>query len=371
MPSAVDVTDCYGCEVVARESVGGVLALKTRGASGLAFHSNGIGFKANMPSGRTAPTAVAIRCHVVMPPPPSPPPPPWCGLRPTYVLTGRKDDDRGRNGREQPLFEAEVHFEVWEAGAEVTLEFQSPFRVVSVWFAKQTLYTPTSSSFELQDLPTPPMKLKLTGRGSADHVPLIGCISSVVSPPHPPPLPPQPPPPPPRPPGGPPPPPAPLPPPYHAEPGEPTAPHATATSCHTVALTWETPTLGAEGLPVAEYAVMYTDSITHIASGSVASTSFEVGGLKEKGTYTFNLRAHNARGWSQAGHMSAALTMPSCGALRPQPPAKPALVQIGSCSARLSWATVTGHAPGAPLFWSRSYAHDPRAPRRTARRWWR
>ena len=131
-----------------------------------------------------------------MPPPPSPPPPPWCGLRPHYTLKGRKDDDRGRNGRELPLFEAEVAFEVWEAGAEVTLEFESPFRVVSCWyicpnldvrraqiwtghvrraqmpcpscvrlgypssahgalgarnrFAKQTLYSPTSSSFELQ-----------------------------------------------------------------------------------------------------------------------------------------------------------------------------------------------------------------------------
>ena len=30
------------------------------------------------------------------------------------VLLGRKDDDRGRNGRENPLFEAEINFEVWE-----------------------------------------------------------------------------------------------------------------------------------------------------------------------------------------------------------------------------------------------------------------
>ena len=43
-----------------------------------------------------------------MPPPPLPPPPPYCALRPKYVVTGRKDDDHGRNGRDPPLFEAEV-----------------------------------------------------------------------------------------------------------------------------------------------------------------------------------------------------------------------------------------------------------------------
>ena len=123
VPTALDVTDCYGCEVVAGESTGGVLALRTKGASGLPSHSNGVGYKANLPPGFAAPSTAAIRCHAVMPPPPSPPPPPWCGLRPHYVLTGRKDDDKGRNGREAPLFEAEVSFEVWEAGAEVTLEW--------------------------------------------------------------------------------------------------------------------------------------------------------------------------------------------------------------------------------------------------------
>ena len=44
-----------------------------------------------------------------------------------------------------------------------------------------------------------------------------------------------------------------------------------------VSLEWDVPSLGAEGLPVLEYAVMYTDSITHVASGSVDRTSFEVG----------------------------------------------------------------------------------------------
>ena len=195
-----------------------------------------------------------------MPPPPPPPPPPWCGLRPHYHLLKRDDADLGRNGREAPLFEAEVGLEVWEAGAELTLEYGSPLRVVSAWFAKQTAYTASSSTFELQDLASPPMKLKFTGRGNADVTPIIGCVSSVISPPNVPPLPPRPPPPPPLPPRPPPPPPNPFPPPYHAEPGEPEAPIATATSCHTVSLSWEPPSRGAEGLPILEYAVLYTDS---------------------------------------------------------------------------------------------------------------
>jgi hypothetical protein len=70
---------------------------------------------------------------------------------------------------------------------------------------------------------------------------------------------------------------------------------------------------------------MYTDTITHIASGAVSSPSFEVGGLAEKGQYTFNLRARNARGWSPPGQMSTLITMPSCGALKPQQPPKPTL----------------------------------------------
>jgi hypothetical protein len=112
---------------------------------------------------------------------------------------------------------------------------------------------------------------------------------------------------------------------------------------------------------------MYTDTITHIASGAVASLSFEVSGLAEKGQYTFNLRARNARGWSPPGQMSTLITMPSCGALKPQPPAKPTLVQIGSCSIGLRWALVSGRATGgAPILayearaWPTGVAHESR-----------
>ena len=46
-------------------------------------------------------------------------------------MTKRSDSDRGRNGRENPLFEAEISFEVWEAGALVDIEWNAPFRVIS------------------------------------------------------------------------------------------------------------------------------------------------------------------------------------------------------------------------------------------------
>ena len=82
----------------------------------------------------------------------------------------------------------------------------------------------------------------------------------------------------------------------------------------------------------------------------MAETSFEVGGLSERGTYTFNVRAHNARGWSVAGRQSAKITMPSCGALKPDAPLRPRLSQIGSCSASVAWAAPSGHGTGgAPI----------------------
>ena len=61
------------------------------------------------------------------------------------------------------------------------------------------------------------------------------------------------------------------------------APNAEAISCHVVELTWQPPTLGAEKLPIIEYAVLYSDGVTHIASGSVSTTSYTLGGLSEKG----------------------------------------------------------------------------------------
>ena len=210
-------------------------------------------------SGEDASRTAFISCvtpasYVAPPTPPSPPP--WCGLRATYHVLDRKDDDRGRHGRDPPLFEAEVALEAWEAGAEVSLDFApTPFQVVSVWFAKQTFYSSTSSSFELAQLAAPPMKVKLTARGNADAVPQVSCTCSLLSPPRPPPLPPRPPPPPPGRPSRPPPPPPPNSPPYEPQPGQPQPPRATATSCHTVSLAWSPPPLGSEGLPVLECAI--------------------------------------------------------------------------------------------------------------------
>ena len=66
----------------------------------------------------------------------------------TTHLRARIAEFRSRCGHR--LFEAEVDFEVWEAGSIVDIEWNAPFRVISVWFAKQTLYSATSSSFELQ-----------------------------------------------------------------------------------------------------------------------------------------------------------------------------------------------------------------------------
>ena len=137
----------------------------------------------------------------------------------------------------------------------MTIEWGSPLRILSAWYAKQTLYTVSSSTFELLDLATPPMRVKFTARADPGVTPLIACICSVVSPPHSPPRPPGPPPPPPLPPRPPPPPPAPFPPPYHAEPGDPLPPRVEASSCRSVSLAWEPPSLGAEGLPILEYAV--------------------------------------------------------------------------------------------------------------------
>lgn len=156
-PAAADVTQCVGCTVDAERSGNGVLAIRTKGDHGSGQHNGGVGLRVEgasalrvIASGANAPTPSDISCDAKMPPPPAPPPPPWCGLRPHYKVTKRSDDDHGRNGRENPLFEAEIAFDVWEAGALVDVEWQAPFRVVSAWFAKQTLYSPTSSSFELQ-----------------------------------------------------------------------------------------------------------------------------------------------------------------------------------------------------------------------------
>ena len=60
--------------------------------------------------------------------------------------------------------------------------------------------------------------------------------------------------------------------------------------------------LGAEYLPILEYAVLFRDSVgTHVATGSVGGTTYALGGLRTGGEYRFLLRAHNARGWSVAG----------------------------------------------------------------------
>ena len=128
-PEATDVTACYGCEVLRSQSSGTRLALRLQGGHALGLHHRGIGFKVEGVSATRAaesasaggggggggvPQPTAITCDAVVPPPPAPPPPPWCGLRPHYQLLKRDDADHGRNGREQPLMEAEVAFEVWE-----------------------------------------------------------------------------------------------------------------------------------------------------------------------------------------------------------------------------------------------------------------
>ena len=77
-----------------------------------------------------------------------------------------------------------------------------------------------------------------------------------------------------------------------------------------------------------------------VASGSVAGTSFTLKGLSERGVYRFQLRAHNAKGWSVAGKLTEPLTMPACGAARPQPPSgRPELTQLGACSASVPATT--------------------------------
>ena len=118
------ITDCYSCEVLP-SAEGHMLRLKLKGGGGSRYHSNGIGYKAALAEGQAAPdpSAVKITCDAKMPPPPPPPPPPWCGLRASYKVTGRNDADHGRNGREMPAFEVEVAVEVWEAGAELTLDY--------------------------------------------------------------------------------------------------------------------------------------------------------------------------------------------------------------------------------------------------------
>lgn len=94
--------------------------------------------------------------------------------------------------------------------------------------------------------------------------------------------------------------------------------------------------------------VLYSaNGVIHVAAGAVDSgTTFVVDGLSEKGVYSFGLRAHNAKGWSQPGKFTAEITLPACGASRPQPPSKPRLTQIGSCSATVAWARVAGQATG-------------------------
>ena len=128
-PAASDITQCFGCAVVAAQSSATRLALRTQGPRGLPVHNKGIGFRVEGPAatqtlegGRNPPQPTAITCDAKMPPPPAPPPPPWCGLRPHYAVLKRDDNDKGRNGRESPLFEAEINLDVWEAGAELTVE---------------------------------------------------------------------------------------------------------------------------------------------------------------------------------------------------------------------------------------------------------
>eukprot|EP00965_Chrysotila_dentata_P149089 4923911-Pleurochrysis_carterae.AAC.1 len=169
--TSVSPSDCFGCEVVrVTEST---LVLQLSAESGFYSHLNGVGFKAPKAEGETAPSVAAITCDAVTPPPPSPPPPPYYGLRPTYRVSARSDGDRGRNGREDPLFEAETELAVWEAGVELLYTFTSPIQIKSVWYGKQTMYTTTQTTFELQKLDPPPKKLKFSARGNADDIPTI------------------------------------------------------------------------------------------------------------------------------------------------------------------------------------------------------
>ena len=193
--------------------------------------------------------------------PTRPPPlaPPWCGLRPHYRVSARDDDDHGRAGREMPLFEVTVTFEVWESGSVVCIDYGvAKVQILSMWFAKQKGATLTTATLSLLPLPADSTELfvKYTARGSADIKPTISCTSTLKSPPAPPPLPPRPPPPPPRPPARPPPPPRPHPPPYRAEPHQPKPPRVTATSCHGAKLEWHEPERGDKGLAVLKCAAV-------------------------------------------------------------------------------------------------------------------
>ena len=303
----------------------------------------------------SAPASAAIWCDAKAPPPPPPPPPPWCGLRPRYEVTARDDANHGRNGREMPAFEATITFGEWEEGAELLIDYgDAKFQLLSLWFAKQTMYTTSTTALVLARPPdgVSEQHVKFSARGDADVVPTIGCDSSVLSPPRPPPMPPRPPPPPPRPPRPPAPPPS---PPHHAEPEKPKPPRVTASSCHAVQLEWEEPGRGDEGLAVVEYAALFSEveggGTTHVASGSVQATSYQVGGLRELGAYSFQVRAHNARGWSLPSERTPPLTMPSCSASRPARPAAPRLLQLGSCGATVGWRPLEGAAAsgGAPI----------------------
>ena len=98
-----------------------------------------------------------------------------------------------------------------------------------------------------------------------------------------------------------------------------------------------------------EYAVLFTDSagVTHVASGSVAGTAYLLDDLSERAVYRFQLRAHNAKGWSLPGKWSEPITMPVCGASRPDAPSKaPVVTQLGTCSATVQWHHVGGRATG-------------------------
>ena len=77
-PSAVDVSECYGCDVVPA-SEPGLLRLRLTGFAGLHSHNGGVGYKVAAPDGSPElkpPAKPTITCDAKMPPPPSPPPPP-------------------------------------------------------------------------------------------------------------------------------------------------------------------------------------------------------------------------------------------------------------------------------------------------------